>query len=1230
MFARAIRPSVLFASAAATVSAIGYGAATAESRRVWNSQANWDTDKKQYNEDLKTNRHKIAAQHGATPDTIIHNQSTSDNSMHIDNKKPEGPKAAKAKATSSSSGSDATDSAAAHLVQDKLAEAEADTTQTAYNEETGEINWDCPCLGGMAHGPCGEDFKAAFSCFVHSTEEPKGVDCIDKFRQMQACFKEHPDVYGEEIADDDESIQPPSPDGGSPLSTTEVTIEPTHSLSRSTPKAPNAEPPQNNPAVGTTHENTPAKGVVKIQPKAQRGDKNFDKNAPAGNGTVTPLRTFKLAQFTTTPYLSEREGSSPRFRIAVTLRSGAGKIDTKGYKQEIIHVQVYGTDMDSDDRGGDAIANEMQMMDQTPTPTGTNDLFSFSPEMPSSQPLSIAAAGGADGGAMDDFDASIDGAAGNPDPFWTEDLFTPETQVIEEGQADLGKMGKEQDAAGQPNIYQWREGRDTTPTADIRDKPLPLQSDSPVVGTLDDLAPKQHPQQLLHNLIPALGVSTPKAIPGNAFHHHAQYPHLATSPPDQLRKQASLAAAAAAPVPGSPSGATGLLNAGQGKHAAGGTPSALGRYYLSASDPQHISKHPQGSISFPDPTMAQYHHPVLPQLSPLLKNRGGNAESSPTLSVASDETFMPAGTSPQISGSMMPQQSLFPPMSKVIPPVATYPALQQVPQQPQRKAQGQQSANAFAYKYTPRSGAGGGADAQSGTSPLAQIHQSFAGIPSGPLGSGQAPPRIKPDGTPMLGSPSGEPGADTIPGSFNRLTGVGGIVGSQQQQRPLLRQSTADSFVSTSSEEEDLSSPMILPDTSLRASDRSAQQQQAGLDSPRFGNGTPATPRAGPAHASPRMGGVGSTGTTAVGGPLFPPLSSVTKVRPNAGTQHAGQMHAATSSSSKFTFQNPSSAPVFPPMSPTSSSSGESGDEGRTAKRGDRGSGWRFRSKSPFISAPNSQATAASEEGEQQQDTTDSDTRNGDQGTSGSQETQGNQTDDEWARYRAGSITIGGIGYGNGGREDESDEEDDRKRRRPEKVDKKLETNVLPTPPGGRSLGETERKNGNSKPGEESEEEDEDDDDEEDDDGSLESEDGYQDATSAAGPFPGGKAVRPPAKRKFPKSSDDRPNSAGEAATTVTRTKKDGTVVRKKRKSAPAEDGDVFCDYVEPLPVSLQYLPANRIVLIHPYCLSHLKNAPLISTERTILHVIGKQSTLEMKVELWKRENSTRILQNYG
>ncbi|KIY50329.1 hypothetical protein FISHEDRAFT_39607, partial [Fistulina hepatica ATCC 64428] len=61
----------------------------------------------------------------------------------------------------------------------------------------GEINWDCPCLGGMAHGPCGQQFREAFSCFVYSEEEPKGINCVEKFQAMQNCFREHPDVYGE-------------------------------------------------------------------------------------------------------------------------------------------------------------------------------------------------------------------------------------------------------------------------------------------------------------------------------------------------------------------------------------------------------------------------------------------------------------------------------------------------------------------------------------------------------------------------------------------------------------------------------------------------------------------------------------------------------------------------------------------------------------------------------------------------------------------------------------------------------------------------------------------------------------------------------------------------------------------------------------------------------------------------------------------------------------------------
>ncbi|KAL1702998.1 hypothetical protein EV121DRAFT_261463 [Schizophyllum commune] len=81
---------------------------------------------------------------------------------------------------------------------------EASAAGGAYDPNTGEINWDCPCLGGMAQGPCGEQFKAAFSCFVFSEAEPKGINCVDAFRTMQDCFREHPDVYADEIGDDEE------------------------------------------------------------------------------------------------------------------------------------------------------------------------------------------------------------------------------------------------------------------------------------------------------------------------------------------------------------------------------------------------------------------------------------------------------------------------------------------------------------------------------------------------------------------------------------------------------------------------------------------------------------------------------------------------------------------------------------------------------------------------------------------------------------------------------------------------------------------------------------------------------------------------------------------------------------------------------------------------------------------------------------------------------------------
>lgn len=78
----------------------------------------------------------------------------------------------------------------------------------------GEINWNCPCLGGMATGPCGLEFREAFSCFHYSAAEPKGSDCYDAFKTMQTCMSEYPALYGNKETDLDDLDSGESSEGG--------------------------------------------------------------------------------------------------------------------------------------------------------------------------------------------------------------------------------------------------------------------------------------------------------------------------------------------------------------------------------------------------------------------------------------------------------------------------------------------------------------------------------------------------------------------------------------------------------------------------------------------------------------------------------------------------------------------------------------------------------------------------------------------------------------------------------------------------------------------------------------------------------------------------------------------------------------------------------------------------------------------------------------------------------
>lgn len=81
---------------------------------------------------------------------------------------------------------------------------------------SGEINWDCPCLDGLASSPCAETFKKSFTCFYYSKEEAKGSDCLPEFVAFKECMDENEDYFrkdsDEEKAEDDDGEEPS--DGG--------------------------------------------------------------------------------------------------------------------------------------------------------------------------------------------------------------------------------------------------------------------------------------------------------------------------------------------------------------------------------------------------------------------------------------------------------------------------------------------------------------------------------------------------------------------------------------------------------------------------------------------------------------------------------------------------------------------------------------------------------------------------------------------------------------------------------------------------------------------------------------------------------------------------------------------------------------------------------------------------------------------------------------------------------
>ncbi|EME29294.1 mitochondrial protein translocase, MPT family [Galdieria sulphuraria] len=78
---------------------------------------------------------------------------------------------------------------------------EASSTLTKEQEIEEALN--CPCIQKMKEGSCGEQFIAAYRCFLESETEPKGSDCVEYFSSMQKCMVEHPEEYDLDSDTDD-------------------------------------------------------------------------------------------------------------------------------------------------------------------------------------------------------------------------------------------------------------------------------------------------------------------------------------------------------------------------------------------------------------------------------------------------------------------------------------------------------------------------------------------------------------------------------------------------------------------------------------------------------------------------------------------------------------------------------------------------------------------------------------------------------------------------------------------------------------------------------------------------------------------------------------------------------------------------------------------------------------------------------------------------------------------
>ncbi|XP_073147866.1 mitochondrial intermembrane space import and assembly protein 40 homolog [Henckelia pumila] len=88
------------------------------------------------------------------------------------------------------------------LIAEAAAYGDEDENQSL--EAKAQKALECPCIADLRNGPCGPQFSDAFVCFLKSTAEEKGSDCVHPFVALQKCIKVNPNAFSKDILEDED------------------------------------------------------------------------------------------------------------------------------------------------------------------------------------------------------------------------------------------------------------------------------------------------------------------------------------------------------------------------------------------------------------------------------------------------------------------------------------------------------------------------------------------------------------------------------------------------------------------------------------------------------------------------------------------------------------------------------------------------------------------------------------------------------------------------------------------------------------------------------------------------------------------------------------------------------------------------------------------------------------------------------------------------------------------